>query len=120
MRIRVRFLIQILVAITICHITAMKTNSQTPSTSRNPATTTPAANPDDVKTMDAIVASLYDVISGPAGTRNWERFRSLFAPGARLIPTSTTPTGETGARMLTPDDYVQRAGSLAIVDSTLS
>jgi len=38
--------------------------------------------------IDAIVTAAYDVISGPAGQeRDWERERSLFFPGARLIPT---------------------------------
>ena len=46
------------------------------------------ANPADVASIDAIVTAAYDVISGPAGQeRDWERERSLFFPGARLIPT---------------------------------
>ena len=49
----------------------------------------PAANPADVESIDAIIAAAYDVISGPAGTkRDWDRERSLFIPGARLIPTA--------------------------------
>ena len=40
----------------------------------------PAANPKDVGSLDAIVAAVYDVISGPAGDRDWNRFRSLFVP----------------------------------------
>ena len=48
------------------------------------------ANPADVESIDAIIRATYDVISGPAGTkRDWERERSLFYPGARLIPTAT-------------------------------
>ena len=48
------------------------------------------ANPADVASIDAIIAAAYDVISGPAGTRrDWDRERSLFIPGARLIPTAT-------------------------------
>lgn len=47
------------------------------------------ANPDDVESIDAIIAAAYDVISGPAGKkRDWERERSLFISGARLIPTA--------------------------------
>ena len=46
----------------------------------------PAAKPADVASPDAILAACYDVISGPAGPRDWDRFNSLFAPGARLIP----------------------------------
>jgi len=49
--------------------------------------TTPEADASDVTTTDAIIAALYDVISGPAGeARDWDRFRSLFLPEARLIP----------------------------------
>jgi hypothetical protein len=62
--------------------------------------------------MDAIVASLYDVISGPPGPRNWDRFRSLFVPGARLIPTGRRPTGEVGSFVRTPDEYIQRSSPL--------
>ena len=42
--------------------------------------------------MDAIVAALYDVISGPIGQqRDWDRMRNLFVPGARLIPAIYRP-----------------------------
>lgn len=45
---------------------------------------------DDASSIDAIINAAYDVISGPAGkARNWERERSLFLPGARVIPTAT-------------------------------
>ena len=74
--------------------------------------TMPAAKPEDVQSIDAILAALYDVISGPAGqARNWDRFRSLFIPGARLIPTSTAPGGEVRHRVLTPDEYATQAGA---------
>ena len=34
----------------------------------------------DTTSPDAIIAALYDVISGPAGqARDWDRFRGLFA-----------------------------------------
>ncbi len=39
-----------------------------------PATVMPFAQPSDVGSSDAILAALYDVISGPAGTqRDWNR-----------------------------------------------
>jgi hypothetical protein len=45
------------------------------------------ANPADVESIEAIVAAAYDGISGPAGKkRDWDRERSLYIPGARLIP----------------------------------
>lgn len=84
--------------------------SQTPA---SPAAQVPAADPKDVATMDSIVAALYDVISGPAGQkRNWDRFRSLFYPGARLIPTGRRPSGETVARVGSPEDYIARSSPL--------
>ena len=76
------------------------------------AASAPAAKPEDVKSIDAILTALYDVISGPAGqARNWDRFRSLFIPGARLIPTSQAPDGAVRHRVWTPDEYVTQAGA---------
>ena len=47
------------------------------------------ANANDVGSIDAIIAAAYDSISGPANAkRDWDRMRSLFIPGARLIPTA--------------------------------
>jgi len=68
----------------------------------------PAANPADVASPDASLAALYDVISGPAGQkRDWNRFRSLMAPSARLMPTRPLPNGGGEVRMWSADDYVQ-------------
>jgi len=71
----------------------------------------PEANPADVASIDAIISAVYDVISGEAEQkRDWNRFRTLFHPSARLIPTGKNPqTGLVGARSLTPDEYIQRA-----------
>jgi hypothetical protein len=71
----------------------------------------PKASPADVASVDAILASLYDVISGPAGQpRDWNRFRSLFVPDARLIPVRRAKTGN-GADVApyTPEQYQERA-----------
>lgn len=89
-----------------------QSQTQTPQPSPAPAATAqavPAANPADVATMDSIIAALYEVISGPPGKRDWDRFRSLFIPGARLITTGVRQAGEVGSRVLTPDDYIQRS-----------
>src|SRR5882724_7900799 len=108
-RITMRFLS--LIAITTTLIITIK--AQTPTPVPSPAQTAPAppaANPADVATIDSTIAALYDVISGPAGIRNWDRFRSLFAPGARLIANGSRPTGEVVSRVMTPEDYAQRNG----------
>ena len=86
-----------------------------PSQQAQPAATpsTPAANPADVGSIDAIVNAVYDVISGPAGKkRDWDRMRSLFIPGARLIPTGPRPGNAYGSRVLTVEDYVTRGSAL--------
>ncbi len=74
--------------------------------------TVPTASPADVATVDGIIAALYDAISGPAGqARNWDRFRSLFVPEAKLIPTGF-PEGSPKARVrfLGVEDYITGSG----------
>ena len=85
----------------------------TPMKAQSTETATPAANPADVHSIDAIIAAVYDVISGPAGKkRDWDRMRSLFMPGARLIPTGPRPGGGYGSRAVTVEDYVTRSSPL--------
>lgn len=67
----------------------------------------PPANPADVSSPEAIVAALYDVISGPRGqARDWTRFRSLFIPGGRLMAVGPRQTGGVGVRVMEVNDYV--------------
>lgn len=70
-------------------------------------------NPNDVASIDAIITAAYDVISGPAGQkRDLERERSLFLPGARLIPTAmkagSTNMSEIGPQILDIEGYIAR------------
>jgi hypothetical protein len=74
------------------------------------ALTAPLARPADTDSMDSVVHTVYAVISGPAGTRDWARFRSLFVEGARLIAMRVTADG-TAAQVMSPDDYAKRAGA---------
>jgi len=72
----------------------------------------PAASPArlaDVDTIDHIIAAVYDVISGPAGQRDWNRFSSLYYPGARMIPTRRDEKGGVNARIFTPEEYARRS-----------
>jgi len=78
---------------------------------QEPETQAPAARPTDVESVDAIVAAVYDVISGPAGqARDWDRWRSLFIPEARLISVGRNQDGINRHRVMTPEDYLQAAG----------
>jgi predicted metalloprotease with PDZ domain len=65
----------------------------------------------DVAEIDGIITALYDVISGPAGTRNWERFRSLFTPGAFMGATVPAGGGATKFITFTPEEYVSKNGT---------
>ena len=77
----------------------------------DPFANVPPAKPDDVKSVESLLAALYDVISGPPGERDWNRLRSLFMPNARLISAEKTPSGEVRVRPNTVEDYVRLAGA---------
>ena len=63
----------------------------------------PAVNPDsDEFQIEATVLAVYNVISGPAGRRDWNRFKDLFAPGARLISVKKETV------VMTPDEFVAK------------
>ena len=75
----------------------------------------PTAKPEDVKSPDAIVNAVYNVISGGKGqARDWDRMRSLFVPDARLIPSTAASaanggTAHSDAIFLTVDGYIERS-----------
>ncbi|HEV7779003.1 MAG TPA: hypothetical protein VGO76_19195 [Luteibacter sp.] len=58
--------------------------------------------------MSAIIEAVYNVISGPRGQpRDWDRMRSLFVPGARLISARTDKDGLTTAHVMSVEDYIR-------------
>jgi hypothetical protein len=60
----------------------------------------------DVKSSEAIIAALYDVISGDKGQgRDWDRFKNLFTADAKLIPTFVNKEGKVAYRVITPAEY---------------
>jgi hypothetical protein len=69
------------------------------------------ANPKDVGSMEAIIAAVYDVISGPAGqARNWDRMRTLFVQDARMMATGKRQDGTIGRRVMSVEDYISLSG----------
>lgn len=65
----------------------------------------------NVGTLDATLNTLYSVISGEKGAeRNWELFKYLFHPDAKLIPTGKNHEGIIKARYMTPADYIKSSG----------
>lgn len=63
----------------------------------------------DLGTVNGIIHTLYDIISGPVGQeRDWNAFRNLFDENARMY--IAVPDKDSGSvlRCITPDQYVER------------
>ena len=73
----------------------------------------PPANPADVATIDAVVAAVYDSISGrQAAPRDWDRFLSLFHPDAAvLLNVNVDLSGVVTLWPQTPPLYVESASN---------
>ena len=71
----------------------------------------PTPDPADVESLDGILAALYDVISGPAGPRDWDRFRGLFLPGAILGGSGPARDGVSRLRVGDVEAYVRSSGA---------
>ena len=80
----------------------------------------PAVKPaleSDVARLDGLLHALYEVLSGPAGQRrDWERYRTLFMDGARLIPVVAVTGEKPRARQLTLEDYIRRVEPIFAVE----
>ncbi len=101
----------LLLFLTACVSAPAPNGEATPSAVSVPPTpTAPAARPSDVASVESIIGSLYDVISGAANqARDWNRFRSLFASGARLIVAAPSPDGRVPSRSMTVEEYIVAA-----------
>ena len=63
-----------------------------------------------VKTIDRTLEALDGVISDPKGQeRDWDFFRYLFHPEARLIVSGKGEDGQYGSRYITIDNYIESA-----------
>jgi hypothetical protein len=75
-----------------------------------------AANPDDVKTLDSIIAASYEALSGPVGKpRQWARYLSLLDPQARLVSTSVdAATGQPKIVRWNREEYAAAANEYLV------
>jgi len=69
----------------------------------------------DVASLDAIVHAIYEVISGPAGPRDWARERFLMHPTARMMrglpagaPAGRPPTP--GLAVFSTEEFIESTG----------
>jgi hypothetical protein len=72
----------------------------------------PAPKPDDVRSIDAVLHAAYDSISGPAGPRDWNRFRSLFLPQARFTQVGEAPDGSKFVISWGVEEFIRDAGTI--------
>ena len=71
----------------------------------------------DVSTLDGILHASFEVLSGPVGQRrDWERYRMLFADGARLMPVVAVAGQKPHVRQLAVDDYIRRVEPIFAVE----
>lgn len=71
------------------------------------------ARPEDVSSIEAIVAIDYKLISGRADEkRDWDRMKTLFAPGARLMPIERDKNGNVVARVFSVDEFIESRSPL--------
>lgn len=64
---------------------------------------------EDLGTVNGIIHSLYDAISGPSGQeRDWNTFRGLFAENARMYIAVPDKDSGTVLKSITPEEYAER------------
>jgi hypothetical protein len=68
-----------------------------------------AADPGDVGSVDAILGALYGSVSGPPGPRDWDRVRSIFAPGAWVAPVESRAGGGATAHIMSLEAFIERS-----------
>jgi hypothetical protein len=74
------------------------------SAMKRPEAEPPRADPADIESIDAIVGALYESISFvPGGEPDWDRLRSLFHLGGRLIPRA----GEGDVVALSVEEFIE-------------
>jgi hypothetical protein len=67
----------------------------------------PSPSPQDVASPEAIIRRAYELLSGRAReARDWDSWKALHAPGARLIPLERGTDGKLVARVFTPEEFI--------------
>jgi hypothetical protein len=72
----------------------------------------PSKYSEDVTSIDNIIASMYDVISGPAVQRDWNRFHHLYHPNAYMMAIYASSDSTFSNRIFTPQEYVKRSDEM--------
>jgi hypothetical protein len=63
--------------------------------------------PDDTSSVDKVIKAIYGIISGPAGKRDWIRFKNLFdKEGTMGIIYENKKDGKILYKKFSPEDYI--------------
>jgi len=62
----------------------------------------------EVMAIGTLITAIYDLISGPAGERNWTKLRFLCLPNASFVSIKRKPDGSSEYFQGTIDDYVKK------------
>jgi len=61
----------------------------------------------DEQSIGAVIDEMYDMISGPAGPRDWSRQAYCFLPGARQVRTFLDQDGRASMKAMGIDEYAR-------------
>lgn len=62
---------------------------------------------DDTSSVDKVITAMYDVISGPAGQRDWDRFKNLFTADGKMGSIFKGDNEPEAYYSFTPDFYIK-------------
>jgi hypothetical protein len=66
----------------------------------------------DCSSIGSVIAAGYECLSGPAGPRDWDRFRTLYVEGARVNIIDDAETGSPVLCQYDVDGYIARVAPL--------
>ncbi|GAA3569382.1 hypothetical protein [Snuella lapsa] len=98
-----------ILAIALISTTVKAQDASTPQ--KNDTVKEQAIDSSKVLTLNGTVKALYEVISGEKEEkRNWEFFKYLFLPDAKLIAYGKDAEGAQKVRFMSPNNYINNAG----------
>jgi hypothetical protein len=99
------------IVVVLISLTAPASAQQSAKKPAPVAVATIAPRPEDVGTLDGIIAAFYDVISGSAGRpRQWARDRTLYIADVKFVSVAyRQSTGKPFAQVMSHQQYVDSA-----------
>ena len=82
------------------------------STQATSSANTNQTSGDELDTIEHIVTAAYKLVSGPPGSRDWDKFRSLSLSDARFITSRCDSSGTTTVEVFTTEQFIRRAQAI--------